>query len=724
MTKDRDVVREIGAVGEAFFGGFWKLREVQRRGIPPILEGKNVLVVSATASGKTEAIVAPLVARTRSRERPGARRIRMLLIAPTRALVNDLASRIESPLDRLDITCGRQTGDHGDKSRSPFVLVTTPESLDSMLVRDVRLERGRIVDHLLAGVSAVFVDEAHLLDGTTRGDQLCWLLGRLDRLRGYGRGKLHVCAGSATVTAPEGLAGRLLGAEAVVVRVPGTRDIEVFGTSGASSWFRLEPFLGITDVRAKLALSPSVDFNEIAERRIWHALSKDADAIRKVLVFVPTRKLADILSAHLSDALRKRRELRVVAHHGSLSTEFREHAERTFATSRDAVMVATTTLEVGIDIGDVDLVVLVGAPPGTRSLLQRIGRGGRRIGVTRVLALPRTLVEQAALASMLVSARDGTLEEEAHGRRWSVFVQQVASFVAQSKPRGRRRSDLDALVRAVWGDESVGTSEAIIDALLEDGYLVENRQRLTLGEPWADTFDGLSSGMHANFTSGGGIPVVNGSTGEIVARVSRMPAEEKGLALGGQRWDVQDAGHNELLLMPRDTGAVAGGFEYATRSGPTSVEYAVHVRRGCGLKEIDAPVLELSDRVIWLHFGGSAYQMMLCALVPGLRPVGTLSGLAVAGRPSDGGLRAFASQGSALNDTIDSRFEDLERGLSVGPYQGYLPDGCRRGVVADLLDVPTFTQWLQTRRIWTLTSSDPLWNQIEATFSASLRAEE
>ena len=109
---------------------------------------------------------------------------------------------------------------------------------------------------------------------------------------------------------------------------------------------------------------------------------------------------------------------------------------------RDAVLVATTTLEVGVEIGDFDLVVLIGAPPGTRSLLQRIGRAGRRIGSTRVLALPRTAVEQAALASMLIAARDGRLEPEGYARRWSVFVQQAASFVAQGRPRGRKRSHL------------------------------------------------------------------------------------------------------------------------------------------------------------------------------------------------------------------------------------------------------------------------------------------
>ena len=151
LVSDRELVRALGPVGDAFFGSFRTLRDVQRAAIPRILEGRDVLVASATASGKTEAVLAPLVARTWDRVSTHGSGIRMLLVAPTRALVNDLAARLDGPLGRLGLTCGRQTSDHRDKHRRPFVLITTPESFDSMLVRDGRVEGGRITDHLLAG---------------------------------------------------------------------------------------------------------------------------------------------------------------------------------------------------------------------------------------------------------------------------------------------------------------------------------------------------------------------------------------------------------------------------------------------------------------------------------------------------------------------------------------------------------------------------------------------
>ena len=724
MERDSDIVRSLGTVGTAFFGSFYELREIQRRAIPPIRAGRNVLVASATASGKTEAILAPLIARTLKGAQRDVPRVRVLLIAPTRALVNDLTARIERPLNRLGVTCGRQTSDHRDKGKTPFVLVTTPESFDSMLVRDARLQAGRVVDHLLAGVMSVFVDETHLFDGTARGDQLSWLLGRLRRLRRLdieqatgGRSlALQLCAGSATVSDPEGLASRLLDAEAEVVRVEGTREVEVFGPTAASGWFPLEPSMKIATLRDRLEPVPGPEFAEEAGRQIWQALSNDDENMRKALVFVPTRRLCDTFSAHLSDSLRRRRELEVFAHHGSLSRDRRERAERGFASARDAVLVATTTLEVGVDIGDVDLVALIGAPPDTRSLLQRIGRAGRRIGRTRVLALPRSELERAALASMLLSARDGVLEPRGYGRRWSVFVQQTASFVAQGRPRGRRRSDLLRLACDTWPEESVNTAHTIVENLLNTECLAEDRGRLALGESWADAFDDGGRGMHANLdASGGGIPVVDASTGETVAHVAQRPSEGRDLALGGQRWDVQEGGGGEILLKPKGVGGAREGFQYMARSAPTGLEYAVHVRRGLGLDESDAPILDSPQGPIWLHLGGSAFQTLLCALVPNLRPIGGLAGLAVAAGRVDGTLLGeLASRKEGLDRAVDSHFATLEPVLSVGPFQRHLPEECRRRVVAELIDVPAFRRWLRTRRVWRMTRNDPRWTHTEA----------
>ena len=715
-TTHRDIVRGLDTVGRAFFGPFTTLREVQRRAIPPIHAGGNVLVTSATASGKTEAVIAPLVARTRDRAPKGHGRIRMLLIAPTRALVNDLAARLEVPLNRLGLTCGRQTSDHRDKSRQPFVLITTPESFDSMLVRDARKADGAVVDHLLAGVLAVFVDEAHLFDGSARGDQLCWLLARLQRLTRMnvdqlpdGTGRLQVCAASATVSDPDGLADRMLGPSASALHVVGTREIDVFLSS---DWIPLDSVENVVGLRDRLELAPAREIAECAAARLRQAMAPADETVRKALVFVPSRRLCDILSTHLGGALRMHRDIRVLAHHGSLARRVREEAEQAFAAERDAVLVATTTLEVGVDIGDMDLVVLVGAPPGTRSLLQRIGRGGRRIGRTRVLALARTLVEQAAMASMLLSARDGILEPQGYARRWSVLVQQAASFVAQGGGGGRRRADLEALAQDVWPDDDE-TADAVIDALIANEKLAEEHDRLLLDGAWADRFDAGGTGMHANIGAlGSGTPVVDTSTGETIAHVAAL-GEGRIVALAGQRWRTRQV-DGEILLTPEGAAHVQDAFYYTSQRGPVGAEYAVHVRRGLGLGEFDAPVIDSDDESTWFHFGGSAYQFLLCELLR-LGALGLLAGLAVRGSPESGTLAGLAAwEEVALREAVETHFERLEHLLDPGPFQRDLPEHCRRRVVAELFDVPRFQQWLKRRRVWKLARDDPRWNQLRA----------
>ena len=146
---DVDIVHRMGAAGPAFFGSFRRLRAVQREAAEPIQAGRDTLITSATASGKTEAVLAPLVARLLAQDVTRTGVVRLLVVAPTRALVNDLAARIDGPLTRLGLSCGRQTSDHRDKARRPFALITTPESFDSMLVRD-----GVVVDGRLAGAFA------------------------------------------------------------------------------------------------------------------------------------------------------------------------------------------------------------------------------------------------------------------------------------------------------------------------------------------------------------------------------------------------------------------------------------------------------------------------------------------------------------------------------------------------------------------------------------------
>ena len=703
---DRELVRLLGPAGQSFFGSFAALREVQRQSIAPILRGENLLVCSATASGKTEAVLAPLIARVGTFNiKPDE--IAILAVAPTRALVNDLYARLEAPLDRIGWTCGRQSSDHRDKLHRPRLLITTPESFDSMLVRDGQHRDERLSGHLLAHIAAVFLDEAHLFDSTPRGDQLVWLLGRLRRLRRHalqegwttGHG-LQACAASATVSAPSTLAGRLLGEGSTAVVVPGRRGIEILNAVG-DDWASLDSVAGLDEIQHHVShIEHHDDLDGIAQR-IWKALEPGGQSgCRKALVFTPTRALCDRLSLAISDLLRNHRDIYVGAHHGSLEREVREEAEKGFARSRDAVLVATTTLEVGIDIGDVDTVAIVGCPPDTSSLLQRIGRSGRRSGRVRVVPIARDALESRALASMLDAANNGSLDPCSRARLWSVFVQQVASHTAQAGKRGRRRADLLALAQEVWPEPGgPTTASTILAQLAQEGHLAETGERIHLGTEWSDRFEKAGGAFHNNFESANqGTPVVDSATGETLTYVNLPPLGARQVALGGRRWDFRIAAGEIVLSTPLQAGTV-DAFRYQARAAPIGRSYAAHVRRGLGFHDSSAPLIHGPLGSSWFHFGGSEYEALLLALFPGLHHLAGFAGLALRGDISEARIRSLLLNSRLASATIANAALSASFGAGLGKHHDLLPPAVRRSVVLERLDPDAFLNWLASRRI-------------------------
>jgi ATP-dependent Lhr-like helicase len=705
MPSDLELIERLGPTGRAFFGDFDRLRDVQRQALSVIFEGSDVLVASPTASGKTEAVLAPLVARLRSIRTPG---IKLLAVGPTRALVNDLHARLVDPLATVGWRCGRQTSDHAEKHKRPELLITTPESFDSMLVRDGTRSHGVLESHLLATVSGIFVDEAHAFDGSARGDQLASLIGRLRRLRAYAAehgwtpdSGLQACGASATVHQPGLLASRLFGGTPAVVQVGGSREIETLLRNEAGLPVEWRPLAGL-DTQTVLGRLLRIDGREDLDatgRHVWAAIHDGAaGGCRKVLVFVPTRALCDRLSAHLRTYLVERRDLYVGAHHGSLSRERREDAEHSFADRRDAVLVATSTLELGIDIGDVDAVALIGPPPDVASLLQRIGRAGRRLGKTRVVPIARDELEARALASMLTAGCAGELDDRPSGRRWSVFVQQAASSIAQAGQRGRQRSDLIALATQVFGGEQSATrAERILDGLVEQERLHAEGGRLFLGADYSDRLRSGGGDLHNNLDAGNvGIPVVDATTGELIAHVAGAP--EGTIALAGSTWRVvHESG--ELLVRGAKPDTVGEAFMYPTRAAPKGRAFAWHVRRGLGLAADEAPIVDIEGTLFWFHFGGAAYDVALRVLLPGLRSGGSFAGLAIRGVPDIATVRALCGDPTALATKLLPHADRLQNAVTPGPYQAQLPEEIRREVVVELLDVPAFTRWLGTRVI-------------------------
>lgn len=422
-------------VAAAFYGRFPDLREGQRATIEPILLGRNVVLCAGTGTGKTEAVMAPLMARY---WRAAARNdwIILLYIAPTKALVNDVERRLVGPLASLGLTIGVRHGDRDDLAagRRVHVLVTTPESLEVLLFRK---------DDRLGEVRAVVIDEVHLLYNTQRGLQLAFLLRRLRGLRGD---VLQDAALSATMTAPDGVQTFLFGrrSEAECVSCGSRRPIDAH--------------IRVVSCEGELA----------------QVLERVTDGPRaKLLLFTDSRRECERLAGVASSLAC--RGVDICAHYSSLSAETRLATERRFAASPKALCVATSTLELGIDIGDIDAVLLWGAPGSVASFLQRIGRGNRRSHKTNVICLvPDTadspVRETIKYLALLDAARAGQLPRQEPFRLYGAVAQQCLAIIASEAGAYLRTRDLTELLSS-QGHIDGPVVERVLAELHEHGFL-------------------------------------------------------------------------------------------------------------------------------------------------------------------------------------------------------------------------------------------------------------
>ncbi|MBM3273124.1 hypothetical protein FJY94_07780, partial [Candidatus Kaiserbacteria bacterium] len=394
----------------------------------------------------------------------------------------------------------------------------------------------------------------------------------------------------------------------------------------------------------------------------------------------------------------------------SLERGLRESAEDQFDSARDAILVATSTLEVGVDIGDVDAVLLVGPPTDTNALLQRVGRAGRRSGVTKIIAIAKSLMDRAAIGSMLVSARDGRFDSLPYGMRWSVAVQQISSFVKQGTSQGRRIDDLLDLAEKVVPNGGRGKARSIIDHLLVEGCLESTKhQRVVFGEPWTELWEGM--GMHGNIDSGGhGVPVVDSVTGDTIAHIPHKAGLTERVSIGGSDWKVIKS-DGEILLEPDKKSKGSDGVRYGSRKAPVGRNFARHVARGYGLDECETPLVTFRGRNFMFHFGGSAYEKMLMNLHHGFERANGLSGIAVCG---DFGPSVLAEilETKSFTSIVDSRLDELATVLMPGPYHRMLPDGIRHHTLSELFGPEEFKCWLGSRVLRRVERDDPLHSEL------------
>jgi len=331
-----------------------ELTSIQKKVIPLIYEGKNCLVMAPTGFGKTESALLPLLSKIlENHEKQG---IQLLYITPLKALNRDMLKRIEWWCDRLGITKSLRHGDTTQYERTkqskqpPQLLITTPETLNAIMVN-------KYLGKALKNVRYVIVDEVHELVNSKRGVQLSMVLERLNVRSIH---KIQRIGLSATIGSPEKIAEYLSPREEIMIIEDKSNKMYEINVIYPTK----------KDINEKI--------NENTLKRLGLDTNSTARLLKikellkhKTLIFVNTRATAEILASRL-----RLLGIKSGVHHGSLSRKVRLKAENDFKTSKIKTLICTSSMELGIDIGDIDLVIQYLSPKQVQRLVQRIGRAG------------------------------------------------------------------------------------------------------------------------------------------------------------------------------------------------------------------------------------------------------------------------------------------------------------------------------------------------------------
>jgi len=435
--------------------GWRALRPFQEDVIPFVLAGQNLVIIAPTAGGKTEAAMLPVLSRMLTADWRG---LSVVYVCPIKALLNNLADRLERYCTLLGRTLAVWHGDIPQSTRTqilhtpPDVLLTTPESLELLLVSTKADPAG-----FFAGVQVVVVDELHAFAGDDRGWHLLSVLERITRFAGRRFQRIGL---SATVGNPDAMLQWL--------------------TCGRTDHGHVYVPTAITAQAAEAVVDyvGSVANAAVVISRLHRG--------EKRLVFVDSRARAEELGSEL-----QRLEVRTFVTHSSLSRDERRRAEEAFASGEDCAIVATSVLELGVDVGDLDRVIQLDAPSSVSAFLQRMGRTGRRAGAQRNCLFLATddvaLLKAAALVSLW---RQGFVEGVVPPTQpHHVLLQQILALVYQL--HGLAPADWQPWIGAVPAFETAA-AEAIMDHLVAAKVLCANDGLLLLDTAGERRFRGES----------------------------------------------------------------------------------------------------------------------------------------------------------------------------------------------------------------------------------------
>ena len=583
---------------EWFAAAFAEPTAAQQGAWDAIGAGRHALVVAPTGSGKTLAAFMWSLDRLLTAPVPEkAKRCRVLYISPLKALGVDVERNLRAPLagirhaaDRLqvdklpELSVGVRSGDttaqerRSLSTRPPDILITTPESLFLMLTSQAR--------EILRGVETVIVDEVHAVAGSKRGAHLSVSLERLDALLDKPAQRVGL---SATVRPLDEVA-RFLGGHA---------PVDIVSPPAEKAW-DLKVVVPVEDMTAPDGDAPydvdrdAADADDGRSGSIWpHVEEHVADLIeqhRSTIVFANSRRLAERLTARLNEIATNRAggdlpdagkppaqvmaqsgasagaEVVIAkAHHGSVSKEQRALIEDDLKRGRLPCVVATSSLELGIDMGAVDLVIQIESPPSVASALQRVGRAGHQVGeVSHGVLFPKHRGDLAQTAVAVERMRSGAIESmRVPANPLDVLAQQV---VATTALEAWTVDDLYDLLRrsAPFANLPRSAFEATLD-LLSGRYPSDEFAELRPRVVWdrvGGTITGRPGAQRLAVTSGGTIPdrglfgvfLVGEGTGRRVGELDEEMVYESRVgdvfALGATSWRIEDITHDRVLVTP------------------------------------------------------------------------------------------------------------------------------------------------------------------------------
>src|SRR4051794_536896 len=525
----------------------------QEQGWPAIAAGGHVLIQAPTGSGKT--LAAFLSAIDRLTEASGAG-LRLLYVSPLKALNYDVERNLRGPLAGLqsELRVAVRTGDTPQKERAamlrepPDILITTPESLFLLLTSRAR--------ELLRSVDTLILDEVHAVAGTKRGAHLALSVERLEALAAQPVQRIGLSA----TQRPLAEIGKF---------VSGGRAIELVD-AGVAKELDLEVVVPVEDMRELGATSEPVGdtipgtVSEGGARSIWPSIYPEilrlVKAHRSTIVFVNNRRLAERLALRLNELAE---EEVARAHHGSLAREQRVEIEELLKRGSIPCIVATSSLELGIDMGAVDLVIQVESPKSVARGLQRIGRAGHELhAVSKGRIFPKFRADLLESAVVLKLMREGRIEETVIPRNpLDVLAQQIVAICADDEIEV---GELHRLVRGAYpfSDLSRQQLENVLDMLAgryPSDEFAELRPRI-VWDRTAGVVRGREGARRLAVTNAGTIPdrglygvhLVDGGgrVGELDEEMVYEARQGQVIMLGASSWRIEEITRDRVLVSP------------------------------------------------------------------------------------------------------------------------------------------------------------------------------